>query len=161
MNRIWAPWRMEYIENVDKGGGCFLCEILKGKNDKENLILHRGKESFVVLNRYPYNSCHLMVVPNLHSSDLLELTDSCQLEMMILCGKSMNALKNSVGAQGFNCGMNFGRVAGAGLESHYHLHIVPRWSGDTNFFPVLGETKSMPEYLEDTYERLIGEFRKI
>lgn len=160
MDRLWAPWRMEYIENVDKGG-CFLCESSSAKDDRKNLILFRGRESFVILNRYPYNSAHLMVSPYKHTPEILALSETCRAEMLTLVGSSMKILTGLLDCEGFNCGMNFGRVAGAGLKDHTHFHVVPRWSGDFNFMPILGETKSMPEYLEETYDRLIGEFSKL
>lgn len=161
MDKLWAPWRMEYIENCDKDDDCFLCRALKDKDDRENLILYRGKDVFVIMNRYPYNSGHLMVVTNRHTPDLLQLSGECRDEMMSVVGKVMNIMKEVFESQGFNCGMNFGRIAGAGVEDHFHMHIVPRWAGDTNFFPVLADTKSLPEYLEKTYEKLIGAFKKI
>lgn len=161
MDRIWAPWRMEYIENVNKEDGCFLCDALASSDDKKNLILYRGKESFIIMNRYPYNSCHIMIAPNKHTPDILGLSAGCREEIMTLAGKSMSVMTDIIESQGFNCGMNFGRVAGAGLKDHFHFHIVPRWSGDTNFFPIFGETKSMPEYLEKSYERLIKGFKKL
>lgn len=160
MNNLWAPWRMDYIENADKEG-CFLCDVLSEKNDRKNFLLYRGKEVFVIMNRFPYNSGHLMIVSNEHTPSLLSLSSSCRDEIMQLCGKSMEILKEKLGAQGINCGMNFGRVAGAGVEDHFHMHIVPRWSGDTNFFPIIADTKSLPEYLEKTYDRIIEGFEKI
>lgn len=159
MNKIWAPWRMQYIENVDKDDGCFMCDILTETEDRKNLILYRGKEAYVVMNRYPYNSGHLMVIPNEHTKDIMSVSSSCRDEIMQLVAKSMKVLEEKMGSQGFNCGMNFGRIAGAGIEDHFHMHIVPRWSGDTNFFPVLGKTKSMPEYLEETYDRIVDGFK--
>jgi ATP adenylyltransferase len=151
---------MDYIEKCDEEG-CFLCDVLAGKEDRESLVLYRGEESFVIVNKYPYNSGHLMVVCNSHTPNILELSSSCRDEMMSLCAKSMDILKEQIDAQGFNCGMNFGRIAGAGVEDHFHLHVVPRWAGDTNFFPVLADTKSMPEYLEKTYDRLAEAFKRL
>ena len=159
MDKLWAPWRMEYIEKVDKEDGCFLCDALKSGEDRKNLVLYRGKDSFVVMNKYPYNSSHLMIVPNVHEADLLSLSDACRNEMLEITGKSMNVLRELFDAQGFNYGMNFGRAAGAGVEDHLHMHLVPRWNGDTNFMPVLAETKSIPEFLEQTYDKLIEKFK--
>lgn len=161
MDKIWAPWRMEYIENVDKDDGCFLCEALKSKDDLKNLILHRGKHSFVIMNRYPYNSGHVMIAPNEHTAELLGLAAACREEIMTLTGEVVKIFETTLEAQGSNCGINLGRVAGAGLLDHVHMHVVPRWSGDTSFFPVLGDTKSIPEYLENTYKRLIDSFTKL
>lgn len=158
MDRIWAPWRMEYIKQVDKDEGCFLCDISSEGDDREKLILHRGAEAYVIMNRYPYNSGHLMIVPFKHTAEMGELGDACLEEMMRLTGKAMDVLEKKMESQGFNCGMNFGRVAGAGITDHLHMHVVPRWVGDVNFFPVLGSTKSMPEYLEETYDRLVKGF---
>ena len=161
MHKLWAPWRMEYIEKVDKEEGCFLCDSLKEEDNRKNLVLYRGDEAFIMMNKYPYNCGHLMIASNEHTPNLLDLPSSCRDELMMLCGKSMDILKQSMESQGFNCGMNFGRVAGAGVEDHFHLHVVPRWSGDTNFFPILADTKSLPEYLEKTYDRIIEGFEKI
>lgn len=161
MHRMWAPWRMEYINSIDKEEGCFLCDIIKEADDRKNLILHRGKGAFVLLNRYPYNSGHLMIAPYNHTSDLDKLDNSCKQEIMDLTAKSMQILGKDINSQGFNCGMNFGRVAGAGVEDHLHMHIVPRWSGDVNFFPIFGDVKSMPEFLDDTYKKLINSFKKL
>ncbi len=160
LDKLWAPWRMEYIEKVD-APGCFLCDALASNDDRENFLLYRGSESFVIMNRYPYNSGHLMVVPNAHTPSLLELTDSCRSEILLLAGKSKSILEETIGSQGFNCGWNIGQIAGAGVRDHFHLHIVPRWAGDVNFFPVLSDTKSIPEYLGQTYDRLVGAFAKI
>jgi len=161
MDKLWAPWRIEYIESVDKIEGCFLCEYIKQDDDKKNLVLYRGKEAYVIMNKYPYNSGHLMVVPYEHTADINSLSGSCRDEMLCLTGKCMDVLTEAIESQGFNCGMNFGRIAGAGIKDHVHMHVVPRWSGDVNFFPVLGDTKCLPEYLEKTYERLESSFKKL
>lgn len=161
MDRLWAPWRMEYIEKIDREEGCFICDAFTGKDDRKNLVLYRGREAFILMNRYPYNSGHLMIVPNEHTPDILALTETCRSEVMSLCGRSMAVLGEGMGSQGFNCGMNIGRVAGAGTRDHFHMHVVPRWPGDVNFLPVLGGTKSMPEYLEETYDRLMRAFEKV
>lgn len=160
MDKLWAPWRMDYIEKVDEKG-CFLCDHSASKADRKNLVLHRGKEVFVIMNRYPYNSGHIMIVPYEHTPDILALSSACRDELMSVCGRSMEIMRKTIGSQGFNCGMNFGRIAGAGVDDHFHLHVVPRWSGDVNFFPVLADTKSLPEYLEKTYDKLIKGFGKM
>lgn len=158
MNRpLWAPWRVEYIHS-EKDGGCFLCRMFAEKNDPENLLLHRGKTCAVLLNRYPYNSGHLMVAPYRHIAGLSGLTPEENLEMSALTARSVEVLKKVMSPQGFNIGMNLGEAAGAGLKDHLHQHIVPRWTGDTNFMPVLGGPRVIPEALAATYDLLAGRF---
>lgn len=146
---------MTYIEG-DREQGCLLCSKLKGRNDKANLILYRSSQSFIILNRFPYTSGHLMAAPNRHVASLDELSEGEMVELMALLKQSMLILKKALRPEGFNVGMNMGRVAGAGIEDHIHFHIVPRWNGDTNFMPIFFETRVMPEYLEKTYEKLIS-----
>ncbi|NIS60586.1 MAG: HIT domain-containing protein [Proteobacteria bacterium] len=155
MKVLWAPWRMTYIAG-DREQGCLLCSKLKGRNDKGNLILCRSGQSFIILNQFPYTSGHLMVAPNRHVASLDELNEGEMLELMALLRQSVLILKRALKPDGFNVGMNIGRVAGAGIEDHIHFHIVPRWNGDTNFMPVFFETRVMPEYLEKTYEKLLS-----
>jgi len=155
MKVLWAPWRMAYIAR-DREQGCLLCSKLKERDDRGNLILYRRSQSFVILNRFPYTSGHLMVVPNRHVASLDELNEGEMVELMALLKQSMLILKRALKPDGFNVGMNIGKVAGAGIDDHIHFHIVPRWNGDTNFMPVLVETKVMPEYLEKTYDKLIS-----
>ncbi len=150
---LWAPWRMEYILG-EKESGCIFCTRINQESDKENLILLRGKNNFVIMNKYPYNNGHLMVVPNSHSSEFDSLNDPEKLEMVNLVSKSMNVLKKTVNPDGFNVGLNIGKIAGAGIDDHLHFHIVPRWAADTNFMPVVGQTKIISENLEETWERL-------
>lgn len=150
---LWAPWRMEYILG-EKESGCIFCTRINQDNDQENLILLRGKNNFVIMNKYPYNNGHLMVVPNRHTSEFDSLSDPEKLEMMNLVSKSMNVLKKTVNPDGFNVGMNIGKIAGAGIDDHLHFHIVPRWAADTNFMPVVGQTKIISEDLGETWERL-------
>jgi ATP adenylyltransferase len=147
---------MDYISR-EKKGGCFFCKKLKEKRDRKNLILYQGEHVFVVMNRYPYNNGHLMVVPKRHYHDLEQLDDEESKELFGLLRASVKALKACFQPNGFNIGINIGKAAGAG-EDHLHLHVVPRWAGDTNFMPVLGETKIVPEYLQRTYERLHSAF---
>ena len=162
MDNLWAPWRLEYIEGLkDDKEGCVFCDLLKEKNDRKGLVLYRGKKAYVVLNRFPYSSGHLMVVTNEHTVDVSSLSPETNHEVMHLVGESMTILSESVHAQGFNCGLNLGQLAGAGIRSHFHFHVVPRWPGDTNFLPVIGDVKTVPEYLEQTYDKLIGGFKKI
>ncbi|MCH8262505.1 MAG: HIT domain-containing protein [Proteobacteria bacterium] len=150
---LWAPWRMEYILG-EKESGCIFCTRINQDSDKENLILLRGGNNFVIMNKYPYNNGHLMVVPNRHTSEFDSLSDPEKLEMMNLVSKSMNVLKKTVNPDGFNVGMNIGKIAGAGIDDHLHFHIVPRWAADTNFMPVVGHTKIISEDLGETWERL-------
>ena len=153
MDTLWAPWRMEYIRQP-KTGGCFLCANFRSSEDRANLVLHRGETCGLVMNRYPYNNGHLMVAPYRHIASMHEMTDAERLEMMRLSDRGIAALRSVVRPDGFNLGINLGRVAGAGLETHLHLHIVPRWSGDTNFMPVVGHTKIVPQALEDLGDQL-------
>ena len=143
--------------------GCPFCRIGDSVvgNDAANLVLYRGRHHFVVLNKYPYNSGHLMIVSNVHTGDLEKLSKESHHEMIHLMAASMEIAKAAIGAEGFNCGLNVGRVAGAGILDHVHFHVVPRWNGDTNFMPVLADTKAMPEYLEKTYNKLVGGFKKL
>jgi ATP adenylyltransferase len=156
MKYLWAPWRMDYILG-EKKKGCFFCKKLKEKKSKKNLILHRGEYVFVVMNKYPYTNGHLMVVPRRHCLNVEELDHNELKEFFDLLKTSIKVLKVSLRPHGFNIGMNIGKVGGAG-EDHLHLHIVPRWAGDTNFMPVIGETKIIPEYLEETYQKLHSAF---
>lgn len=159
MKTLWAPWRMAYITGL-KQGGCILCEMPDEGDDRRRFILARGTHTYVVMNVFPYNSGHLMVVPYRHTDALSKMTGAETAEMMLLAQQSENALRAAFSAEGFNVGMNLGRVAGAGIVAHIHLHVVPRWDGDTNFMPVVGETKVIPQSLEDTYERLVPYFRR-
>lgn len=155
MENLWAPWRLEYILS-DKDGECFLCRILAAdrKDDRENLVLKRGSKCAVVLNRYPYNNGHLMVCPIRHLGDFGLLDADERLETMNLVAECIEALRATIHPDGFNTGMNLGRVSGAGLEEHIHTHIVPRWNGDTNFMPVLGDIKVVPQYLQELWDQL-------
>lgn len=155
MKRLWTPWRMAYIESDKSAGdGCLFCEKARESRDRENLILRRGKRTFVILNLYPYNNGHLMVVPYDHCGSLEQLDAETLAEMMLQAKRCVEVLRRAMAPNGFNVGINIGRPAGAGLESHVHLHVVPRWSGDSNFMPVLDDTRLIPEDLSSTYERL-------
>jgi len=160
MKRLWAPWRMAYIKDVAQDKSCLFCKVAKTKEDEKNLLLFRGRLGFVMLNLYPYNSGHLMVAPYRHVGSIEQLTERESAELFRLAGKSIRVLGKTMKPQGFNLGMNLGRVAGAGVLGHLHLHIVPRWSGDTNFMPILGEAKVVPEALEATLEKLKRGFGK-
>ncbi len=154
MERIWAPWRMRYIETVDSGG-CIFCEKLEdGQDDRENLVLLRGKKCFIVLNLYPYTNGHLMVVPYRHAGSPVDLEQDELLEFAELARQGMRILEKSIAPHGFNLGINVGRAAGAGVEGHVHFHVVPRWEGDTNYMAVVSGSRVIPESLEETYEKL-------
>jgi ATP adenylyltransferase len=153
MKRIWAPWRMEYIRNHEPGG-CFLCDIIESKDDGENLVLKRADLCFAVMNRYPYNNGHLMIAPYRHADTLDAMTPEERAEMTELTNQAIRALTAAVHPHGFNIGLNIGEAAGAGLKDHIHQHIVPRWSGDTNFMPVLGETRVIPQALKELRDEL-------
>ncbi|MFN4182268.1 MAG: HIT family protein [bacterium] len=157
MKLLWAPWRYQYIKKIDKSS-CFLCKITKSRKDTQNLILFRGKTHFVVMNKFPYNNGHLMVAPYRHIADFSPLTPEESTELMHLISLCLRALSSALKPQGFNLGWNLGICAGAGLEHHLHLHIVPRWTGDTNFLPVLSDTKVISQHLQATYKLLKPHF---
>ncbi|WP_297501912.1 HIT domain-containing protein [Thermococcus sp.] len=153
MKILWAPWRIEYIRSP-KHDGCIFCDFPKENRDRDRLILHRGEKAFVIMNNYPYNPGHVMIAPYRHVGRWEDLTDEELLEMMKLSQLMIRAIKKAMKPDGFNLGVNLGRVAGAGIEDHIHLHIVPRWNGDTNFMPVIADTKVIPESLQDAYDEL-------
>lgn len=157
---LWAPWRMEYILQETEPG-CIFCQKPAEKSDRENLILERGASCFVIMNRFPYNNGHLMVVPFRHLAELQELAPKERLEIMGLTADCLDVLRAAIHPEGFNVGMNLGAVAGAGIDDHLHLHIVPRWKADTNFLPVIGHTKVVSEGLWETYDRLREEFESL
>jgi ATP adenylyltransferase len=158
--RIWAPWRLPYVTDVSKDSeaACIFCIKPAEDDDEANLIVHRGERCFVILNLFPYTSGHLMIAPYDHLPALQELDDDTVAEMMALAQQAMVVLENKYDPHGYNVGFNQGRVAGAGYEGHIHLHVVPRWAGDTNFMPVLADTRVMPQSLEQSYEALKGAF---
>jgi ATP adenylyltransferase len=160
MKNLWAPWRKEFILGK-KEKGCIFCKRLRQKKDKENLILFRGKKSFVILNRFPYNSGHLMVSPIRHVGKLEQLRKDELSELVFLCQKAVKIMKDALKPDGLNLGMNLERSSGAGIADHLHIHIVPRWDGDTNFMPVLTDTKLISLSLEDVYRQLKNKFDKI
>lgn len=156
MEIIWAPWRQSYIEKGDnKKGPCILCEKHRESDDSKNLVTFRGKHCFILLNLFPYNNGHLMIAPYRHVDSLVALNQTEMTEMIGLAQKSEGILRQALKADGFNLGINIGRAGGAGIVDHIHLHIVPRWVGDTNFLPVVGETKVISEHIETTYQKLI------
>ncbi|HEY6838655.1 MAG TPA: HIT domain-containing protein [Geobacteraceae bacterium] len=156
MERLWAPWRIEYILN-DKQDGCIFCPI-DGVDDRERLILHRSPLSLVMLNRYPYTNGHLMVAPARHTADMNSLSEAEMLDLFRMVCLSRKVLEEAAAPQGFNIGINLGKAAGAGVDEHLHIHIVPRWNGDTNFMSVISDVRVMPENLLTTYERLLPGF---
>jgi ATP adenylyltransferase len=161
MKKLWAPWRMTYISGIGGKGrkACVFCAKPKENNDRKNLILFRGKKCFVVLNLFPYNNGHLMVVPYKHAADPDALDKNTSGELWDLVCLSRKALTRAFRPDGFNIGLNLGRTAGAGIDTHLHVHIVPRWNGDTNFMPVLGEAKVISQALSEAYDALAPAFR--
>jgi ATP adenylyltransferase len=151
--RLWAPWRLEYIK-AEKPEQCIFCAALGSDDDPGNWVVHRGEHCFVMLNAYPYTNGHLMVAPNEHLGSLEGLGEGPRLELMTLTQRAMAAIRAAYGPDGFNLGVNEGKVAGAGVEDHVHLHVVPRWGGDTNFMPVVGDVRVLPQSLEDSYRAL-------
>ncbi|HEU4451345.1 MAG TPA: HIT domain-containing protein [Gaiellaceae bacterium] len=152
MKQLWAPWRLEYIRSADEQEGCVFCRA-PGLGD-DGLVVRRGERAFVLLNRYPYASGHLMVAAYRHEGDFAALGAEEALEIHRLAGTALGVLADVMAPQGYNVGWNLGRIAGAGVVDHVHLHLVPRWAGDTNFMPVLADVKVLPEALEETRRRL-------
>lgn len=152
----FTPWRMNYIKNADTPGdaGCILCILGQAPLHADSLVLCRGDHCYVVMNRYPYNTGHLMIVPYQHTADLPGLPAAVAGELFDLTRRCAATLAEVLAPHGFNIGMNLGRTAGAGIDEHLHMHIVPRWNGDANFMPIIGGTKLIPEMLEQTYDRL-------
>jgi len=159
MEKLWAPWRMTYIKQAKKNKGCLFCKKLKEAKDEENYILVRSKLAFVMLNIFPYNSGHLMIVPIRHVGEVEDLKTKESREMISLLQKSIKAIKRAYQPEGFNIGMNLGRTAGAGVLHHLHIHVVPRWNGDTNFMPILAESKIISQGLRETYKQLKKQFK--
>ena len=153
MKRLWAPWRLEYVGGTEEQEGCIFCKAAEG-DDEEGLVAHRGRETFVVLNKFPYASGHLMVAPYRHVGEFAELTDEEVLEIHRGASQGIGMLGELYTPQGFNLGWNLGRIAGAGVTDHVHLHVVPRWAGDTNFMPVLADVKVLPEHLTESRRKL-------
>jgi ATP adenylyltransferase len=151
--QLWAPWRLEYIVGADEQTGCVFCTAAAG-SDEEGVVLHRGAHAFALLNKYPYSSGHLMVAPYRHVAGLDDLVDAEIIDIHRLAGSGMGALAEELAPQGYNLGWNLGRIAGAGITDHVHLHVVPRWAGDTNFMPVLADVKVLPEHLIETRRKL-------
>ena len=163
LDRIWAPWRAQYVKTgsllSSSGASCFLCDALEGADDHASLMAWRRPHSMVVLNRFPYNNGHLLVAPRVHKGQIEELTGADLLEPIETIRSMITILNRMLRPQGYNVGLNLGKAAGAGLPGHLHWHIVPRWDGDTNFMPVLGDTKVIVESLNEFHERLVEEIR--
>ena len=153
MKHVWSPWRLEYLTS-DREDGCVFCQAASGTDDRQNLVLLRGERVFLILNRFPYNNGHFMVVPYRHVSSLVELDAETLAEMMLFLNRGLRALQKAMAPDGFNIGVNIGEAAGAGIQDHVHLHAVPRWTGDTNFMPVVGETRVVPQTWLQTYDDL-------
>ena len=154
---LWAPWRAQYIESK-KTDGCILCDKPAEANDAANYILHRGSFNFIIMNAYPYNPGHLMVAPYRHVATPEDLRPEELHEHAEMVARCVKVLRELFASAGFNTGMNIGKVAGAGIDGHIHSHVVPRWVGDTNFMPVIGDTRVISQAMADTYGRLKGEF---
>ncbi len=154
MRHLWSPWRMTYIEKHEKESGCVFCNAQAKADGTENLIVLRGKNAYVILNRFPYTSGHLMVIPFEHKPNLEDLNSETRAEMMELASRCTTVLRTVYRTESFNMGINIGEAAGAGVLGHVHIHIVPRWVGDTNFMSTTGDMRVLPEALEDTYRRV-------
>ena len=154
MKHVWAPWRMAYIEDDSKSDPCIFCRALSQPDGPGNLILHRGDKAFIMINRYPYTSGHVMVVPTAHEPTIEHLEEATLIELMTLSNLALGRIRQAYNTNDFNLGINIGQSAGAGIVDHVHIHIVPRWNGDTNFMSTTSDTRVLPESLEETYARL-------
>lgn len=161
MDRLWTPWRFDYISKVDQVDTCVFCGMLGESDDQANHILHRGPNTFLVMNLFPYTSGHLLIVANRHISSLNDASEEELFEFITLSRHCENALRQEYHPNGFNMGFNVGRAAGAGIEQHLHMHVLPRWFGDSNFVSVIGETRIIPESLDTTYKRLRPHFSNL
>lgn len=159
MKQIWAPWRMAYIEQGSKEEGCIFCEKLNQNDAREALVLAQTAHSFIMLNKYPYNNGHLLLAPKRHEKDLSRLLSEEYGDLNEALRRSIQIIQEALTPGGINLGMNLGKCAGAGVEDHLHWHVVPRWEGDTNFMPVLGEARVMPQHLLESYDRLSPYFK--
>lgn len=160
MEYLWAPWRMEYIEKPQTQEGCIFCNQDEGADGPDNLVLFRRSKSFVILNRFPYTNGHMMIVPYDHVPSLTDLDEDTLGELIILTKDALEVLRQVFGAESFNVGVNIGETAGAGIADHVHIHVVPRWAGDTSFMSTTGSTRVIPESLEETYNRLKSSWQK-
>jgi len=158
LDRLWNPWRFQYVSQEKKSEGCIFCDLPKEGKDEENLIVHRATFNYVILNRYPYTTGHLMVVPFKHTDSLLGIDDAAARELFELVRIADGKLRGVYRPRGMNLGMNQGEAAGAGIAEHIHMHVLPRWIGDANFMTVIGETRILPEELSETYRKLKAVF---
>jgi ATP adenylyltransferase len=156
-DRLWAPWRLEYIRGP-KADECIFCRAVESDDDEANFVVHRGEHAFVLLNAYPYNNGHVMIAPYAHEPTIEPLDEPTLAEMMLLVKRSTEALRDVYAPEGFNVGINMGKAAGAGIEEHVHMHVLPRWTGDTNFMPVIGDTRVLPQSLADSWRELKESF---
>ena len=161
MKQLWAPWRMEFLKSEPRADVCVFCDAHKNAHQRHSLVLHCVEYCFVIINKFPYTNGHLMVVPIQHTHDFASLPLQTAQQMMQLSQTCLTVLKQAYKPEGFNIGMNLGAAAGAGIRDHLHLHIVPRWTGDTNFMPVLADTKSMPQHLMESFDLLSQQFRRL
>lgn len=159
MDRMHAPWRAEYIRNPDKEG-CIFCNAVRSDDDRKCFVLERDESTITLMNIYPYNNGHIMIAPKKHTGDLQKLNESELIELWKNVQKWQAIIKKALNPQGYNIGMNLGRIAGAGFEHHLHIHVVPRWKGDTNFMPVIGETKVIPMSVEEAYDLLLKTYNE-
>lgn len=159
MHRIWSPWRMKYIEENSDHDQCPFCRVYSGSDDQENLVIFRGENTFVMLNRYPYTTGHILILPVLHQEKLSELDQDTRAEMMELIKQGGDTLQAVYHPEGMNIGLNLGTAAGAGIPKHLHWHIVPRWMGDTNYMTTVGGVRVLPEALEDTYQKILSSWK--
>jgi ATP adenylyltransferase len=154
MDYLWTPWRYQYIADATKDDRCIFCDAIEANDDPKMLVVFRGSKNYIILNRYPYTTGHVMVVPYAHVADLAAADPDVLSEMMLFAQRAKVALEKNYHPEGYNLGMNLGRAAGAGVTGHLHLHVLPRWPGDSNFMTVVGETRVEPEDLSTTYEKL-------
>jgi ATP adenylyltransferase len=160
MNQLWSPWRMKYIQNHESSNGCIFCEALQLEDGPENLIIYRGTRSFVILNLFPYTNAHLMVVPFDHQPSIEDLQPETRAELIELVTQAMQVIRAEYHPEAFNLGANIGAAAGAGVFEHVHIHVVPRWAGDTNFMSTVAGTRVLPEDLSITYQRMANRWRE-
>jgi len=160
MKQLWAPWRLAFVEKASHLPGCIFCEKPALRRDGTSFILRRGRHAYVIMNIYPYNNGHLLIAPYRHLAAIEELPEPVLLDMLRLAQASLKALRKAYAPEGFNLGVNQGKAAGAGIAHHIHLHIIPRWGADTNFMPLLGETRVLPQHLKASYARLKAAFAK-
>jgi ATP adenylyltransferase len=161
MKTLWAPWRMGYILSTQKNDGCIFCPGMDRSKDKERLILHVGSSTIVLMNRFPYNNGHLLIAPLKHVPGLEHLSRKTSLDLLVTVRRAVEILREVMNPEGFNVGLNLGKVAGAGMEDHMHFHIVPRWKGDTNFMTILGDVRVIPEHIKKTYGKLYPAFNAL